>query len=704
MTDLLVEILDQNWVRKAITGSIQACSITEELGEVGEAEVTLDLNDAIKASLPDPDDATNPFEGRFNIYEDDELKFSGVIDSRTLEFDDNNGTIHFSGKHRGILLGYYNLSRWDYLAWPVNQLFREFLRDNVAKLATIEDISSEDEQYTGAQCVGGDPFKANYWKSADNNTPHEITIDLGRLYPLSAVRIMPQWWKDVDTKEFHFHDFEVRVSSDGTNFDLVGTKSNGNPSSAKGHLFDLDGTDRRYVKLTVTDSSDGYARIAQIVAYRDIADIGGDTTYVTPFVENDDSGNMTRSGTTSRPVIAGAFQGDDVITRSFVTRLESGGSITQKFRGTSSAVYFTQAHKGDATARIYLDGVDQGTIDIPDKAYGYKGYEVGDLIDGEHTLKVEQVSGMVQVDYFSGLYRTSWRPIEDDDPSIAYLGSWKSVQDKHYFNYFSAKATAGDEMIYLFHGDRIRIMGSKVVGGGSFEMKIDGASQGVFSTSASTDDHKEVLADWSGSYDSHSVHIIVNSGPVYLDRLEGNFTHTMYIRSRYEANLVVMQRMAEILDSYLRFNNDGSVDLLGSVGTLSGTILHEGDNEGGVIIQSSLEHDYTETGSVVLGIVNVNGELPIKALTIDYDAIDEIGYKLIKFENSDAADQFLLNRQALQYLRDHRKPARSYDISFDPSEAGPVVVGEKIRLHAPSVNLHGDDPYRVGRITTEYEV
>lgn len=703
MTDLMVEVLDFNWVRKGITGRVTSASITDELGQVGEANVVVPADDRITQVLPDPD-ADNPYEGRFAIYEDGAMVFAGVIDATTVDLDENSNTVSWSGKQRGIQLGFYNTGRVDYIGWNVQELFEELLRNNIAKAATIESVSSEDDFYPGYQALSGDPFKANYWKSADSDAPHTLVIDLGKdASPICAIRVMPQWWKDIDTKEFHWHKFTVEVSTDNSSYSSYGTKNNNNPSSAKGHLYEGD-ADIRYVKLTVTDSSDGFARIPQIMVYEKIADVGTDTTYVTPFVENDDSGNVSRSGTTTRPVIPGAFQGDSVITRSFVTRLGAGGSVTQTFRGVSSAVYFTSAKSGGTShVNIYVDGnLRMSNVAIPGNRYWYKGYDTLDdfgglLSDTQHTLEVERVDGSPQIDYFSGLYGTSWRPIEDDDSSIGYTGGWSAVENAKYHNYFSAKGTTDDEMHYEFVGDRIRIIGSKPADGGSFNVFIDGSSQGVINT-AGSGTYKEVLFDWDGSYGSHRLNIVVTSGPVFIDRLEGNLQHTLYMRSRYEPNLKILIRMSEILDSYCRFNDDGSVDLLGAVGDSSGKTIREGENEGGTLIKSSKEHDYTETGSVCLALVNVNGELPIKAMVIDREAVDEIGWKVVKLENSDAADQFLLNRQALNFLRDHRKPSKSYDISYDGEE---IPVGQTVRLYSPSGGLDGSG-FRVGKITTEY--
>lgn len=704
--DLIVEILDQNWERKAATNKALKASITEELGAVGEADVELPISDAAAAFLPDPDSA-DPYEGRWRIYEDDQLVFAGVIDAHTKMISEDGASIKFGGKQRGIELGFYNTGRVDYLGWELPHLFEELLRNNIAKEASLESVSSEDDLYGAYQMVTGDPFKQNYWKTTSSTPTHSAVFDLGSLRSVSAIRVMPQWWKDIDTNKFHFHDFQIATSPDGSAWTNRGVKTDSYPSSAKGHLYEFT-ADIQYFRIQVTDSTDGYARIAQIMVYTDIATIGGDTTYVVPFVENDDSGNCFRSGTTTRPIVPGAFQGDGVITHSYVTRLGAGGAITHTFRGISDAVFITSSTGGSSTMKIYVDGVDKGNVTVPGGRYWFKAYDTADegsLSNTQHTLKVEQVSGTPQVDYFNGIYQTSWRPIEADDSSIAYLGTWSEAEAAYFYNFFAAQSTTvGNELHFTFRGDRIRVMGDKGPNFGTFQWWIDGVSQGTVDCSNGSALHKQELADWSGSYGNRTLRIRHNgTGKLLIDRLEGDFTHSLYIRARYEPNLKVLTRMSEIIDSYLRFNNDGSVDLLGSVGLDGGTVIREGENDGGIIINANVENDYSETGSAVLAIVNVNGELPIKAFVIDKEAVAEIGFKVVKLEQSDAADQFLLNRQALMYLRERRKPTKSYDVNFDPDELqGMIEVGETTRIYAPTVGLDGTTHHRIGRVTTDY--
>jgi hypothetical protein len=101
----MVEVLDQNWVRKGFTAAPNSVRFTEELGQVGDFEVKVPVNDDVVNALPNPD-AVNPYEGRARIYEDNALVFAGVIDSRRTDISESAVEVTFGGKQRGIFRTY----------------------------------------------------------------------------------------------------------------------------------------------------------------------------------------------------------------------------------------------------------------------------------------------------------------------------------------------------------------------------------------------------------------------------------------------------------------------------------------------------------------------------------------------------------------------------------------------------------------------
>jgi hypothetical protein len=166
----------------------------------------------------------------------------------------------------------------------------------------------------------------------------------------------------------------------------------------------------------------------------------------------------------------------------------------------------------------------------------------------------------------------------------------------------------------------------------------------------------------------------------------------------------MLTRLSEITNSWLSFNHDASVDLLGSVGTTSNTIIREGENEGGTIINAESETDYSETCSAVLALATGGiNDVPIKAFVIDMNAVQQMGIKIRKAENADANDAYLLTRQAWSELQDYKNPVKRWNVTFDPSEiGGPLEVGDNTILHSDRLNLTDGSQHRVGRIVTEY--
>lgn len=704
--DLVLEILDSSFNRIALSPNVVEATITEELGAVGDASVTLPMDDPAILFIPDPNsDQSN--EGRWRLWDAGTNVFTGVVDQTTRQINDDN-TYTFGGKQRGILLGTRNVGRRDFVGWPIDALFQELLRDNVGKapIATVLSCSSQSDLHPAVSAITGDPIENVYWAAATSGS-QTMVVDLGLNYTLTGLRVVPPWWDQ------RWYKFTIATSTDNASYTTQGTKSDNLPLGDKGEFYSLSDVSARYVRVTVSDSSDAIARLAALFIYVDMATQGADTTFLVPWIENDDSGNVTTSGTTTRPVEQGAFNGDGVIGNSLVTRLASGSSITHTFRGTSNSVYFTQGTGGGlATANIYVDGALQDSITISGSTYQYKGYEITGLASGVHTLRVERVTGTPQIDYFTGLFETSYRPIRDDDAAIGYYGVWKIAENVSYTNYVATTSKdSGSSFSYDFKGDKIVLIGTKGPAYGKLDVYIDGVLNSTVDCYNASAQYQQDIFTWSGSYTDHNIRGVLpgtkNASStdyrIDVDGLEGNFAHVIYMRSFYENNLRLLTRLSEITNTYLRFNNDGSIDLLGAVGTTSNTIIREGENEGGSIIQAQAENDYQETCSAVLALVKGSNDNPIKAFVIDRNAVARMGLKIRKVENPDANDAYLLTRQAWQELRDHAEPIKRYSVEFDPDEVqDDVAVGETTKLYSPQLSLDGTDDLRIGRLVTTY--
>lgn len=698
MSELILEVLDNFWNRKALSRQLVAATITEELGTVGDGSVTISKDDPVINYLPDPDQV-NPYEGRWRLYEDGALQFAGVIDTRTYNIS-TDGNFSFDGKQRGIELSFYNFGRRDLNGWPLHEAFPEFLRDNIGKapMASINHVSSENDQFPALNAITGDPYKFGEW-IADATGSQDIVVDLGKQKLITAIRVIPPWW------DGRWYKWEVFTSPDKTTYTSQGSKTDTLPSSDRGKLLDGLSVTARYVKIVVSDSTDHYARLASLMVYTDVATVGADTTYAIPFIENDDSGNIVYTGAHSRPVTNGAFTGDGIVGSSFVTQLSGSAYATHRFKGTAESVYLTQADDGAATVEVFIDGASQGNFTVgldATNAYQEKAFEVTGLTDSWHTCKVLQVSGSPNIDYFTGAYETSWRTLREDDPSIGYLGTWTAVSGSHYWNYAVNRASiVGALYNFEFYGDRIDIIGSKGPNYGSMDVYMDNTLDTTVTLSNGSDIYKQVLYTWSGSYGAHTLRAVnAESKFMDIDRLQGNFAHIIYQRSAYDHNLAMASNFSEIINAYLRFNADGSIDLLGTVGDNIDVVIREGENEGGQIMAATVSNDYKETFSAAIGLVNGPNDLPIKSFVIDKPTADRIGLKIGKFDGSDSVDAFLLTRQTWTWLQDRKNPKPAYEFTVDESVSG-VSPGDSPRFYAPSVEVN-DKRLRIGRKTTDW--
>lgn len=703
--NLVLEICDYDWNRLWISPNVISASITHELGAVGDGEVTIPAGDEAINYLPDPNSAKSN-EGRWRLYEDGELKFAGVVDQLTRRINPDN-TYSFGGKHRGILLGQSNVGRRDFTGWTIKKLFEELLRDNIAKapIATIEDSAVSNPAHPAVNIITGDVIKRQYWAADDSALPRHVTIDLGDNYDIIGVRVIPPWWDN------RWYNFRVFTSDDNVSFTDQGGYENNRPLSNKGRLISFD-DNTRYVKIRIEDSSDHYARLAAVLVYRRLGNVGADTDYVIPWIENDDSGNTTLFGSTSRRLTNGAFNGDGVIGNSLTTRLETGGRIDHRFKGTSTGAYFTQAWQGAAEADIYLDNVFQENIHIPNRSYQYEGYKVDNLSNDFHVLSVRRTSGTPQIDYFAGLYETSYRKVRDDEPVIGFYKGWALHHGKYFSDYTHKRSTSRDShWFYEFTGDSVKVIGSKADHYGKQQFRVDGTLEDTVDQYDPSTLYQRTLFNWSGSYASHELRGIHNGDKnaastgyyIDIDEIRGNFQHVIYMRSYWESNLRLLTRLSEITQTYLRFNDDGSVDLLGKVGEWSETIVREGENEGGSIIEAEIEDDYSETASAVLAIVSQSDGPPIKAFVIDRKAIDRMGLKIRKIDLADANDAYLLTRQAWSDLQDHVYPVRRYSVQYDHDAiGGEIEVGETTKLYSPTMGLTGDE-FRIGRLVTDFD-
>lgn len=703
---LQLEILDGAWKRLALTDKVLTPTVEEELGSAeSRASATIHADDPAAAYLPDPDDEES-VQANWRLYEHGVLVFAGLIDS--VKRDLTSHTITIGGVQRGAELAHNNVGRRDFLGWPFPSLVRELTRRNVgqAPFATVT-ASSEALGTEAINAITGEPQKPLFWsiqytgvRPSTFVTAATITVDLGEAMPVHAVRVIPEWWEN------KWYKWQLQTSGDGSLFVTKYDKSDAFPTGDRGTLVEFDDTSVRYVRVSVYASSDGYPRIAGILTYRNIVDIGASTTYTAPWIENDDSPNITTTGTVTQVVQDGAFNGDGTLRNSLVSRLDTGATMTHNFRGVSNAVFLTQAD-GDARIEVSVDNVSQGQVYIPANSSQFKAFETTGLAAGNHTLKVSATAGRPQVDYFSGEFESSYRTVEEDEPAIGYTGRWQTDYDPAYSSQSVRYGDAAEDgFLFPFHGNSIKMLSTKGTDAGIFEWYIDGASQGTVDLYNASRLTKQTVVSWTGSYGAHTFRVratgtknaSATSTRINVDRLEGNWAHNLYLRSAHDTNLALLGRLSEMTNTFLRLNYDGTVDLLGAVGSDTGEIIREGENEGGTLIEATLEGDYSNTPNAILALGRGSDNQALRVLVQDKLAIRRAGrVKVAKIENRDAVDAYLLVRQAWQTLQDSKRPKRAYSVTYDASTGavGAVSTSDLIRLYTPRLGLGAGDRYRI---------
>ncbi|MEY9844137.1 hypothetical protein ABH940_001204 [Streptacidiphilus sp. BW17] len=116
----------------------------------------------------------------------------------------------------------------------------------------------------------------------------------------------------------------------------------------------------------------------------------------------------------------------------------------------------------------------------------------------------------------SGQYRPLTGRIDDDEPTIAYTGSWSASANRGYGDFDDGvhyTTTNGDSASYTFAGTGVQILGEKSPDQGNVEVYLDGVSQGQVDTSATAKQAQQVVYSVQGlTPGSHTVQLVKRSG------------------------------------------------------------------------------------------------------------------------------------------------------------------------------------------------
>jgi hypothetical protein len=564
--------------------------------------------------------------------------------------------------------------------------------------------------------ITGEPQIGQYYLANPNVQSNDyFKIDLGESKRIDAIRVIFEWesrrWYNWQLHTSQAHDSAL---GGGT---LRYTHSSLEPYGPDGVLIELTGVNDRWVSifqdaaqdLDVSDT-DAPMKIAGVSVYQNILEPGAETNYTIPWIDNHDAGNVVSTYPSGSPIIfpmIGAFPGDGwhSITAPAQTRfapshvLLVSGSVSHTFFGTSDAAYFTGPTGG--WVDFYVDGVLRSSnVQIPADTFQFLGYEVTGLSPNtQHTLSATVRSGTPYLDYFQGEYQGAWRKIQEDDPNIRYanLSDFRTPSVVHNAGYYGGKGVrlnfdgGSDTLYYRFTGSMIRIVTSKGPDGGVCTVEVDGVrvlgpsgpvptnptslgGPNVVDTYSVTRTFHDLLAEWEGSWGEHTLKIEHRGGsPQHpfayesdtdIDQIEGYFAHIIYLRSAHDTNLSLLGKLAELTNTFLRLNYDGTADLLGEIGAYRGHIIREGENEGGNIENAEVEADWTNAVSAIVAIGKGVGDQILKVVVMDKPAMDRLGLKVAKLELHDVVDAYMLTRRAWQALQDSKRPRRNYRVTW----------------------------------------
>lgn len=113
------------------------------------------------------------------------------------------------------------------------------------------EASSFTQSYVARKAIDGNAKGVSYWEAAPDSYPNTLTVDLKRVAPIHAVRILLNpasiWGKRTQT-------FAVKVSTDGENFtELVPLKDYVfDPDRGNEAVITFDPVDAQYVQLEFT--------------------------------------------------------------------------------------------------------------------------------------------------------------------------------------------------------------------------------------------------------------------------------------------------------------------------------------------------------------------------------------------------------------------------------------------------------------------
>lgn len=195
------------------------------------------------------------------------------------------------------------------------------------------------------------------------------------------------------------------------------------------------------------------------------------------------------------------------------------------FTGESAEIEMI-AYSNGGTTQLYLDGEYQTTIDLYNATVTTRTIAFGDLDAGPHIVMLSQERGMATLDtistpadapYFTPEVATGVVRYEENDPALRYNGathatrpdSWDTFSKDHASHgYTSRSSTLSDTVTLTFDGTWVSIGLVADPAGGMADVQIDGVSQGIVDTYASSAENLTLFYT-DLSTDTHTIEVIV---------------------------------------------------------------------------------------------------------------------------------------------------------------------------------------------------
>lgn len=217
---------------------------------------------------------------------------------------------------------------------------------------------------------------------------------------------------------------------------------------------------------------------------------------------------VSYSGSWTQANVSGAYNN----TVSYSDQTNASSTITFEGQGI---IWFSSKGPHRGIARLYLDGVNKGTVDLYATSYGYNQpvRTFTGLSRGPHQLKIVVTGTKNPSSTGLRIVNDAFAVLtEDNSPQVAYSTAWVRVNvaaasggDVHYSDCGNAKAS------YVFAGNSITLLTSKGPHRGIARVYIDGVDKGTIDLYAPTYSYKVPVTYTGLFYGLHTIEV-VNTG------------------------------------------------------------------------------------------------------------------------------------------------------------------------------------------------